>query len=240
MTGPRQFGAGLPPSKLLPRLRLWIDAAPRPVAAQMALDEWLLETAAEPVLRLHCWERPCATFGYFLRWSELEPRLAAAGVAAEQAIRRPGGGGLVLHRDDTAFTLAVPAAHWRGAARFRDSHARIHERLGSALRQAGLAAGSVRREQGTDLDCFRHPVEHDLELAGRKIVGAGQRRSRLGLLHQGTLMLAPDRLGDGSWRLGFASGLAEEVREAGLEPDEGPEWWARVARFESAGWRRRR
>ena len=44
--------------------------------------------------------------------------------------------------------------------------------------------------------CFVEPAKYDVILEGQKIAGAGQRRTRSGLLHQGTLQpvkVAPTR-----------------------------------------------
>jgi lipoate-protein ligase A len=40
--------------------------------------------------------------------------------------------------------------------------------------------------------CFENPVAEDLLWRGRKVAGAGQRRTRHGLLHQGSLQLPVD------------------------------------------------
>jgi lipoate-protein ligase A len=42
--------------------------------------------------------------------------------------------------------------------------------------------------------CFANPVRADLMIDGRKIAGAAQRRTRAGLLHQGSIQLATGRV----------------------------------------------
>jgi lipoate-protein ligase A len=150
----------------------------------MAVDEWLLETAELPVLRVYGWQGEWASLGYF------------GGIAAARAafpgvglVRRWTGGGMVDHRADWTYTIVAPRgeplAGWRGA----ESYRRIHNALAETLVSEGVEArvGGGEGETGAAL-CFENPVHHDLLGAdGRKLAGAGQRRSRSGLLHQGSL-----------------------------------------------------
>ncbi|GAA5121508.1 hypothetical protein GCM10023212_16860 [Luteolibacter yonseiensis] len=166
------------------KLQLWVDPVKRPGPEAMAVDEWLLETARSPVLRVYEWSGDWASVGYFGRIAEA--RVAFPGV---DIVRRWTGGGMVDHRADWTYTLVAPQgeplAGWRGA----ESYRRIHAVLAEVLTAEGIPArlGSGEGETGAAL-CFENPVNHDLLGAdGRKLAGAGQRRSRTGLLHQGSV-----------------------------------------------------
>ena len=78
--------------------------------------------------------------------------------------------------------------------RSAETYRLIHAALASALARAGL---TVRFHQGFSESvlssdgnaCFQRPVPHDLMADGGKIAGGAQRRTRAGLLHQGSVRL---------------------------------------------------
>ena len=169
----------------------WCDerAAPRRPAANMAMDEALLRTATVPVLRCYAWDRPAFSFGYFLRFAD-----AAAAAGPERTlVRRWTGGGMVPHGEDFTWSLVVPRAHPAAALPPPLSYQLFHSALAAALAQSGRDVSQVPAERTAPAGglCLHAPAPGDLLLAGRKIAGAGQRRSRHGLLHQGTIAL-PD------------------------------------------------
>jgi lipoate-protein ligase A len=98
-----------------------------------------------------------------------------------------------------------------------ESYRVIHAALVAALRAGGIDAqlsGTMPPAAGGE--CFLQPVEHDvLDAAGRKIAGAGQRRTVRGLLHQGSVAAGcrmPEEL---------ASAMSETVQRRVFEPDPG-------------------
>lgn len=172
--------------EIFKELLLWIDPVKRTGPEAMAVDEWLLETASRPVLRVYGWEGEWASLGYFGKIAEARVLFPDVGL-----VRRWTGGGMVDHRADWTYTVVAPQdeplAAWRGA----ESYKRIHEALAETLATEGIAASlsSGGDETGAAM-CFENPVGHDLLETGRKLAGAGQRRSRAGLLHQGSVSRA--------------------------------------------------
>lgn len=167
-------------------LLLWMDPVMRSGPEAMAVDEWLLDTAEWPVLRVYRWAGDWASIGYFGKIGEA--RGLFPGVAL---VRRWTGGGMVDHRADWTYTVVAPQgeplAGWRGAESYRQLHAALAATLTAEGTIARLSEGEG--ETGATL-CFENPVSHDLLGAdGRKLAGAGQRRSRCGLLHQGSVAL---------------------------------------------------
>jgi lipoyl(octanoyl) transferase len=167
--------------------RLWVfeDQEPRNAALQMALDRVLLETTALPVLRFYRWSEPCVTVGYF---ESLEQ--AAADHPGLPVVRRWTGGGSVLHTEDSPYSLIVPRAEPFVSVRPAESYRLIHDALARALR-AALPGVTTAQETAPKRSgaCFENPVADDLLLEGCKIAGAGQRRTRAGLLHQGSIQI---------------------------------------------------
>src|SRR5437868_3979467 len=88
-------------------LRLIIDS-PGDGAWNMAVDEALLETAAntnQATLRLYQWRQPTLSLGYFQLAAD---RAQHAASAACLLIRRPSGGGAILHDRELTYSIALP------------------------------------------------------------------------------------------------------------------------------------
>lgn len=185
------------------------DLIPRPVQLQMAVDEVLLESVQLPILRVYRWESPCVTIGYFQSHS-----LAMAAHPGLAVVRRWTGGGLVLHGMDAPYSLIVPGgepfAAVRPAASYRAIHGALAEALRGRLAEVTLAEEDAPKQSAA---CFENPVSADLLCRGAKVGGAGQRRTRRGLLHQGSLQLGGAPFDDAR---AFAGRLAKEVRDYDL------------------------
>lgn len=196
---------------------LWMDPVLRSGPEAMAVDEWLLEAASLPVLRIYAWLGEWASIGYFG-----EIAAARAAFPGVDLVRRWTGGGMVDHRADWTYTLAAPQsealANWRGA----ESYRRIHSALAGTLLAEGFDArmSAGKDETGAAL-CFENPVHYDLLGSGdRKLAGAGQRRSRKGLLHQGSVAAScEDPVKSQERSEDFAARLAGEWEEISLFPE---------------------
>lgn len=167
-----------------------LDSGPGAPAYNMAVDEALLEAApalGQPVLRFYGWTESAATFGYFQKISEIE-RVTRL----RPLVRRPTGGGLVPHDADWTYSLALPPAHAWHALRATESYERVHQWLRAAFARLGVAAELApccRKE--IPGQCFAGHEKSDLLWHGRKIAGAAQRRTKTGLLIQGSVQPPP-------------------------------------------------
>jgi lipoate-protein ligase A len=218
-------------------LLLWLDPVARPGPAAMAVDEWLLETASAPVLRVYAWHGEWASIGYFGNLQE-----ARAAITNVHWVRRWTGGGVVDHRADWTYTVIAPASEPLAGRRGAESYQQLHRTLEATLRVEGLAA---RLSAGTDQTgsalCFENPVAHDLvRHDGGKLAGAGQRRTRQGLLHQGSVA-APVKPDDSRRRAEvLAARLARTWQACEFHPPA--EWLARKVadRYAREEWTTRR
>lgn len=165
-----------------------IDPDPHPAPLNMAIDEALLRHAERPTLRIYRWSEPAVSFGYFGNFAAA--RETAAGRAL---VRRWTGGGLVEHGDDLTYTLVVPREHGFCRHNASESYRSIHEGIARAL-AAGAISAELLPEERAPLSsaCFISPVRYDLVAAGTKVAGAAQRRTRWGLLHQGSIQINAD------------------------------------------------
>jgi lipoate-protein ligase A len=163
------------------------DETPRPAPLNMALDEVLLGEVREPLLRVYRWERPAVSFGYFGKYAPV-----AAAWPGRAIVRRMTGGGVVPHGHDLTYSLIVPEGHPFAARSPRDVYRAVHETIGTLLANHGEAAALAPTPTGGGTGiCFESPAEFDLLARGRKVAGAALRRTRHGLLLQGSIQELP-------------------------------------------------
>lgn len=163
-----------------------IDSGDGTPAFNMAFDERLLEAPPEadlPILRLYGWSIPAATLGYSQRYAD-----AARLTALRPLVRRPTGGGVVPHDRDWTYTLRFPPHHWWYRLRARAGYEQLHTWLHTAFRRVGLATQlAPTAATGAPTHCFVRAEQFDVLWQGAKIAGAAQRRTRQGLLIQGSV-----------------------------------------------------
>jgi len=163
---------------------VWLDdPVPHSAALNMAIDEVLLRTATQPVLRTYRWARAAVSFGYFGAHDEVSRRFPG-----RERVRRWTGGGVVLHGEDFTYSVMVPRGHAFAGCGAEETYRAIHEVIGTVLGPEVALAIEVAAPRSDA--CFENPVRHDLVAEGVKIAGAAQRRTRAGLLHQGSVQCA--------------------------------------------------
>jgi lipoate-protein ligase A len=216
---------------------LWIDPVKRPGPEAMAVDEWLLETADSPVLRVYGWLGEWGSLGYF--GSLTDARASFPGV---DWVRRWTGGGTVDHRNDWTYTIVAPSGGGLAKVRGAESYRVIHQALAACLAEEGLLARlSTRAGKTGAAACFQNPVNHDIVGAGgAKLAGAGQRRTKRGLLHQGSVAAACDPEKSHARARRLAACLADDWHVTDLLP---PQVWIDkkvLDRYGSLPWTARR
>lgn len=167
-------------------LQVLDDPEPRSETVQMAIDETLLNEVSVPTLRIYRWLNPCVSIGYFQEYEN-----AAFVFEGLPIVRRWTGGGCVVHGNDWPYSLIVPHKNEFCRIRPEESYTLIHSALQKCLTQQGLdvwlAADKI--PESNSRNCFEAPVRADLLLEGIKVAGAGQRRNKKGLLHQGSVLI---------------------------------------------------
>lgn len=197
---------------MLDRLEVYDDTTPRAAALNMAVDEALLEAAASPVLRFYRWRGPSLSFGYFGSFADV-----SAQREQREIVRRWTGGGVVPHGEDLTYSVVIPAGHPFFARSSLEIYSALHEAIRRALMANGIEAtlaNSVAPKISEQ--CFANAVRADVLSDGRKIAGAAHRRSRTGLLHQGSIQLPglPAKFIDD-----FAGTLCDRFRRRTLSPE---------------------
>ena len=175
----------------------WQDGTHDPYF-NMAVDEILLANSAlldgKVLVRVYRWDRPSVSFGS----SQICPQELADKYTL---VRRPTGGGVVYHDVDLTYSVVVPPGHSILQLDRMESYKVFHEALLIKMTEDGVAA--VLEDHGTDhvdratMQCFVSPSRFDLVApSGSKYAGAAQRRTRMGILHQGSILL---EAAGGSW-----------------------------------------
>jgi lipoyl(octanoyl) transferase len=184
---------------LFGKLHVWHDISQQSAPMNMAIDEALLETVTSPTIRFYRWRSPALSFGYFGKFSDV-----AIHAVDRDLVRRWTGGGVVFHGDDLTYSIVIPASDPTFGESSIALYEGIHRALCEALADTGQRAvvavagvgdpGAPRTAALTragisdaGYNCFANPVRADVLMDGRKIAGAAQRRTRRGLLQQGSI-----------------------------------------------------
>ena len=174
-------------------------------ATNMAIDAALL--AHMPVglaaFRHYGWQEPAATFGYTQQYHRVLTELASghAPIEPSQArttlTRRMTGGGIVDHRNDWTYALILQRSVPAAKSPATNLYAQIHHAISHSLAKIGIdsrLAPCPRHCEETPVNkdipthCFVTPAANDVvHPNGQKIAGAAMKRSRQGLLIQGSI-----------------------------------------------------
>jgi len=148
-------------------------------------------------MRLYGWHPHTVSLGSFQRWVDFSetPELSHWPV-----VRRPSGGGAIIHGTDLTYGLAVPGSHdWsRGTEKL---YTAVHGALVEELSERHLSARMVdatSRETEQSFYCFNRRAFGDLVVedasgtsphGNHKILGSAQRRLSGVVLQHGSLLL---------------------------------------------------
>jgi lipoate-protein ligase A len=210
------------------------DPTPRSGPLNMAIDEVLLGTAVSPILRFYRWSELSVSFGYFVRFAE------AREIARDRPlVRRWTGGGIVPHGEDLTYSIMIGSEAHAFALPSKIIYQRVHSALRSALSELGIVTVVIEKEPPKISEiCFANPVVSDIIESGRKIAGAAQRKTRNGLLQQGSIQR---KNLDGRFRHAFPRFLGKRVTSGDIGSDvlrAGEELAA--AKYATDSWLRRR
>lgn len=179
-----------------------IDSGTNSPMINMMRDEKLLDGlsyAPRPIFHTYDWEAPSATYGYFNHpLQSLNPK--AISQFGLQLAKRPTGGGVIFHQFDLAFSFLLPTCHalfsLNTLANYQLINAIVAEVVTQFLPTPPALAQQEVQSQKSPLQgfCMAALTIYDVSVAGRKVAGAAQRKTKQGLLHQSSicLTLPPD------------------------------------------------
>ncbi len=179
--------------------RVFRDPAGEP-QANMELDQRIAQQVCmglvPATLRIYQWLKPAVSLGRRQSPSELPEELLAL-----PWVRRPTGGGAVVHRmEELTYALALPRTAAQRHRPLSELPGRLHQHLRLLLvEQAGLSSGDLGIAEddcaGPCTLCFSAPVHGDLLYRCAKVGGTALRVWRDGILVQGSIQGLPVSFG---------------------------------------------
>lgn len=187
----------------------WDEAADGPT--NMAADECLAAESlrrGSVVIRLYRWVSTTVSLGAFQRIAEAR---GCEAIADLPVVRRPSGGGAIVHGTDVTYAAAVPKSHPWGTTP-QALYDAMHGAMAEVLRRRGVAARLVAEPRSREpagpaaesepFFCFHRRSVGDLVVdttpgasgaTDLKLMGSAQRRLAAAVLQHGSLLLSRNR-----------------------------------------------
>ena len=176
---------------------------PLPASFNMAVDQVLLDHVNDPLrppqtfLRFYQWECPTLSLGISQKTAKVVDLdyCKAQGIGV---VRRITGGKAVLH--DREITYSVVSNDWSyfPSGDIGETYKRIAIAILTGLREIGLETTLAQDTPSraphltSNPSCFATASQFEILCQGRKLVGSAQRRTRLGFLQHGSILLDID------------------------------------------------
>jgi len=166
----------------------------------MAIDEAIfretIKNKKKPTIRFYGWHPAAVSIGYF-QDPQSELNLEQCGNMGVDVVRRITGGKAVFHNDEITYSVVAGVGEKSFPANILGTYKVISDCLVRGLAYLGIKANLAPAGQSTkDLDlgscCFSIPSRNELLVAGRKICGSAQMRTKGGFLQHGSLLLTFD------------------------------------------------
>ena len=154
----------------------------------MDIDRFLFKNfnhSDVPILHFYEWERPSATYGYFINYS----------TDLIDCARSPTGGGIVFHINDLSFSVLIPKKHRLFIRDTMKNYSFLHANVLQAIQSCSkndlhLMKNNVEEIKKLQNFCFAKPVQNDIMLLNKKIAGGAIRKNSNGFLYQGSIAIA--------------------------------------------------
>lgn len=182
----------------------FIDSAPEPGSINMAIDEAILEGMEQeqknPVLRFYTWSSPTLSLGYkqklsFEQWQALNP---ANNI---DLVRRPTGGGAVLHHKELTYAVILPKKIISSNTAPHEDYKQINNALIAGLAVLGIKVVTPQNKNHHDNSitckqtrkdnflCFSETALSDIAINNYKLIGSAQLRKRNSFLQHGSILI---------------------------------------------------
>lgn len=135
------------------------------------------------ILRVYSWKPKCISVGYTQKAIEKD---------GWEVVKRPTGGGIVYHDEgEIAYSVITALDNLILPKGLIPSYKRISEAIVYALKKFGVAAEihaqKVTAGQQRSNLCFEQPMEYEIVVEDKKIVGSAQKRGKKAMLQQGAI-----------------------------------------------------
>jgi lipoyl(octanoyl) transferase len=170
-----------------------IDTAEGTGRYNMEFDLKLLTSAEKgeipPTLRFYRWNPPAVSLGSGQKPEE-EANLDFCRRNGIDVVRRPSGGGAILHEDEITYSFTAGISDHPAFQDLLSSYYIIVEGLMEGLKKIGVNT-EVRggKSSGPErcIPCFALSSRHDLVVNGKKIIGSAQRRKKNAFMQHGSI-----------------------------------------------------
>ncbi len=166
-------------------------------AHEVALDEAillrLLEGKSPPTVRLYASQREWVSIGAFQPALEDINTLALASRGLN-LVRRPTGGGAVLHGNDLSYSMVAKSQDLAKDGGILGIYRALSSIICTSMQKRGLTTfmanpANSNRSSSSRGACFGSVVPYELLVGGRKVAGHAQRQKGEAFLLEGTLLM---------------------------------------------------
>jgi lipoate-protein ligase A len=155
--------------------------------AQNMVRDLALMAEGIPTIRLYAWRPACVSLGYAQPDADVDAE--AARDLGLDIVRRPTGGGAILHEaDEVTYCVVLPRD--QAPADLFASYRFVANGVVRTLHHLGLASSFVEGHTGRDPLCYLREEGVSVALEGRKISGGAQKRTQTMILQHGTILLS--------------------------------------------------
>jgi len=185
----------------------------------MEADSAMIIRAAAgcPVARVYEWSRPALSFPRSANLAKIRTSwLEESGISV---VRRPTGGGILVHGWDLSFSVAVPGKHPAAAGSISAAGRLLASPVLEALCSMGYDVAFREKESPAACGhvpgiCFLQRSDLDIMMGKRKVAAFAQRRTSEVIFQHGSVEIEP-----------FSEVLVEKLVQAGVGTKED---WSRV------------
>ncbi|MFC1768016.1 biotin/lipoate A/B protein ligase family protein [Candidatus Margulisiibacteriota bacterium] len=142
-----------------------------------------------PTIRIYGWKDHCISLGHSQDANE-ELHVSDCVRHGVEVVKRPTGGGIVLHNPHEITYSIVSEKNWIPFKDLINSFVYISEAIVEGLKHMGVDAElSDKRQKGFARYCNLFPASHEIVYGGKKLVGSAQKRGKKALLQQGSIIV---------------------------------------------------
>jgi len=162
------------------------------VYQQMATDEFFCERMPyKYILRFYNWKENGITFGFSQRYNQVIDSISEEDKNLP-ITRRPTGGGIVFHKNDLTFSFLFYSPEMFNPYKTYES---LHKSISESFSKNGIFLEILNSKtpdykvNNPVMDCFSKPVEKDLMIGSKKILGGALRKFSDYMLYQASLQI---------------------------------------------------
>ncbi len=172
---------------------------PLNMAIDAAIARTVAAAASPPTLRFYDWRPYSISLGHNQKSSAID--FSCCKRMNFDVARRPTGGRAVLHAREFTYSVIFPVANAKSKTSITKTYFRLSEWLLDGLRMLGVDARRAAKPAGNpfartplEMSCFAIPLNNEIMVDGKKLVGSAQRQWPAAILQHGSILVGPEHL----------------------------------------------